>query len=286
MHEQEATKEVTSAISVTREDIARAKHFLLQTQGGKTDDLADRWVQEQNLTLPSKIDGDASNIADVLANVARGISLRLALYQAVAELVSACELIASGPPTNWRPRMDYYYRRQGGGLQPKIVCSFPLTVELPPLRNQPTTDTDIFLQGPNVATLHDGIKEAIEQALVCFRRGLYMPATAMLAAGVEATWTECGESVMSDTFSSISKIVTETCKALEQPDGKNLLKGAGQHISKVNEAQVWTDTLRDRRNALHWGKAKSFVADHSETATLLMAAPQHLGTLEAIRGAC
>ena len=112
------------------------------------------------------------------------------------------------------------------------------------------------------------------------------------------TWTECGvavakklgdanlDAVVSDSFSSISKIVTETRKALEQPAGKILVKDAGQHISKVTEAEVWTNALRDRRNALHWGKAKSFVADHSETGTLLMAAPLHLGTLKAIGAAC
>jgi hypothetical protein len=92
--------------------------------------------------------------------------------------------------------------------------------------------------------------------------------------------------VVRDSFSSISKIVTETRKALEQPAAKLLVKDARQHISKVIEAEVWTNALRDRRNSLHWGKAKSFVNDHSETGTLLMAAPRHLGTLEAIRAVC
>jgi hypothetical protein len=107
----------------------------------------------------------------------------------------------------------------------------------------------------------------------------------MLAAAAEATWTECGvavakklantklEGVVNDPLASITKKVIEVRKALEQADGKALLKVAGQHIAKVTDPEVWTTTLRDRRNALHWGKAKSFVADHSETGTLLMAAP-------------
>ena len=41
-----------------------------------------------------------------------------------------------------------------------------------------------------------------------------------------------------------------------------------------------------RRNAQHWGKTKSFIADHAETGTLLMGAPQHLKTLETIRASC
>ena len=67
---------------------------------------------------------------------------------------------------------------------------------------------------------------------------------------------------------------------------KPLLKSAGQTISKVIDAGVWTTVHRDLRNALHWGKAKSFIADHSDTAVLLMAATIHLSTREAIRLAC
>jgi len=152
--------------------------------------------------------------------------------------------------------------------------------------------------GVDSKTLHGGIREAIEQALLCFRRGLYMPATAMLAAAAEATWTECGAAVakklanakldatVSDPYASISKKVAEIRKALEAADGKELLKAAGRGGADVVNAEVWTTALRDRRNALHWGKAKSFVADHSETASLLMGAPLHVGTLEAIRAAC
>ena len=125
-----------------------------------------------------------------------------------------------------------------------------------------------------------------------------MPATAMLAAGAEATWTECGiavaknlgnsklDAVVSDPYASISRKVLETRKAVEDPAAKPLLKSADQTFVKVRDAEVWTTVLRDRRNALHWGKAKSFVADHSETAALLMAAPLHIGTLEAIRVKC
>jgi hypothetical protein len=298
MNDQDATKKLTSAVAVTREDIARAKTYLLASGAGKTDELADRWLQEQNLGIPRSIDGDAPNLADVLTGVARAISVRLALYQAIWELIAAAELIPADSTARWQPVMDYRFQRYGTGLRPNIACSYPSGVERPPLVSEPATDPDIFLQGVNCKRIHSGILEAIEQALGCFRRGLYMPATAMLAAAVEATWTECGvavakklgnnklDGVVSDPLSSISKIVLETRKALEQPDGKALLKGADQHISKVTDAEVWTTTLRDRRNALHWGKAKSFVADHSETGTLLMAAPMHLGTLEAIRAAC
>jgi hypothetical protein len=82
MQDQEATRHLEAGVSVTPEDIARAKSFILKAGGGRTDDLADRWLQDQGLTIPRGTDGDASNLMDVLANVARAFSIRLALYQA------------------------------------------------------------------------------------------------------------------------------------------------------------------------------------------------------------
>ena len=224
---------------------------------------------------------------------------RLALYQAVWELIAAGELISVSSSAEWQPSVEC---RQGGhlfGLRGHgIECHYPRRIAFLPLKPDVQPDVDVFLDGVDCKSLHSGIREAVQQALVCFRRSLYMPATAMLAAAVEATWTECGialakklanaklESVVLDQFASISKKIAEIQKALEQPSGKVLLKGAGQTVPKVNEAEAWTAVLRDRRNALHWSKAKSFIADHSGIGTLLMAAPIHLATLEGIRAAC
>ena len=122
-----------------------------------------------------------------------------------------------------------------------------------------------------------------------------MPATAMLAAAAEATWIECGIAVanqlsntklaatVSDPYVSISKKIAEIQKTLQSQDGKTLLKRAGCTPADADNVEIWTSNLRERRNALHWGKAKSFVADHSETASLMMGAPLYIGTLEAIR---
>jgi hypothetical protein len=294
-----ATKEILSGIVVTREDIARAKDWLLKRAGGPTNNLADQWLSEQKLTVPKEVTTDSPNSGEALAQVARAFSVRLAFYQAVWELVSAGELIPASSPVSWIASVGFRTSNYGSGMSPdSLSCSYPATIECMPLSTRPSSDADIFLRGIDCEQLHSGILEAIDQSLGCFGRGLYMPATVMLAAAAEATWIECGvavakklankklDGVMNDQFASISKKVTEVRRTLEQAGGKALLKVAGQHIANINNAELWTTTLRDRRNALHWGKAKSFIADHSETGTLLMAAPLHLGTLEAVRLAC
>lgn len=298
MHEPEATVYLEKAVAVTREDIARGKDFLLKAGRGATDELADQWLRQQNLVIPKEIRGDAPRVKDDLDSVARAISVKLALFQAASELIASGEFISGGTVSGWQPTIDYRHLGYGGGVKLKNSYTFPSRIERLPLVSERSIDPDIFLQGVDCKTLHPGILYAITQSLDCFRRGLYMPAVAMLAAAGEATWTECGiavakklsnsklDSVVNDPLASIAKKVTEIRKALEQVDGKALTKNAGQHPAKVTDAEIWTTTLRDRRNALHWTKSKSFIADHSETGILLMAAPLHIGTLEAIRVAC
>ena len=297
--EAEIAKIVEQGTMIRREDVARAKEFILKEPVGSTDELVDRWLKAQQVDTTEMVDYYASECEDLARRIGRMYSVRLAFYQAVWELVTSGDIVPLGQPQEWGPRLGYKTSHGSGGI-PVPELKYPyLTRYHRPRQDTASTDPDIFLQGIVSKTLHEGIREGIDQALGCFRRGLYMPATVMLAAATEATWTECSKAVakklgnskldklVNDPMSSIAKIVVETRKSrLNMGDAKDLLMAAGQHISKVTEAEVWTNALRDRRNALHWGKAKSFIADHSETGTLLMAAPQHLGTLEAIRVAC
>jgi hypothetical protein len=299
MSQNEAAKHVVDHILVTREDIARAKNWLVDKPSGRTDDFLEKWMSEQKVAVPREINIEDASSADVLSGVARAYSLRMAFYQAIWELIAAAELIQAESLTSWCATVGYKTSHGAGGLGlDHIGCSYPLSISPLPSITGWSTDTDVFLKGIDCKSLHSGIHEAMQESLLCFRRGLYMPATAMLAAAAEATWTECGiavarrlsiakfETIMADSYTSIAKKVSETRKVLEQSAGRQLLKDSGRTISDIDNAEVWTTVLRDRRNALHWGKAKSFVADHTETGTLLMAAPQHLRTLEAIRVNC
>ena len=294
-----AAKHVLDAIEVTREDIARAKSWILSSDGSNTQGMVDDWLRQQGIADVREVDTDAEDCKDRLTSVARAYSLRLAYYQAAWELVSAGMLVSCTSTGHWEPPLGYKTSRGGGGIPVKeIGCPYPERIYRLPSALATPTDVDVFLDGVDAKAIHSGILEAIGQSLTCFRRGLYMPATVMLAAAAEATWMECGAAVarnlsdqrlsgiVADSFASIAKVVTEVRKAIESKAAKPLLQKAGLTIHQVADVELWTTALRDRRNALHWGKAKSFVADHSETGTLLMGAPRHIYTLEAIRIAC
>lgn len=300
MDEKQACRRIEAAIVPTREDVARAKQWLARNPDGDVASLADRWLSEHGHAAPSSLDLAAADCEERLDQVARVFGVRVAFFQAVWELVAACELIATEPATEWRPGLAFSNNGYRGGLDlfrnrkvyhPRMIAR---------AWSGPTdaTDVDLFLGGVECHALHPGIREAIAQALACFQRGLYMPSIAMLAAAAEATWTECGiavashlgntklENLINEPHVGVGRKVSEIRRVLEQPDGKTLLKRAVRSASLLLDAENWTTTLRDRRNALHWNKAKNFVAEHSDCGILLMAAPRHLDTLEAIREAC
>lgn len=295
----EFPKLLKQATTVRREDIARAKQFLLKDGYSGTDGIVNRWFQAERFEPSEHIVVPSPGFEDNIAKIGRGYSLRLAVYQAVWELIASGDVAPLAVAKEWVPEVGYQIGNMRSSTRVETVKSYfvPEIFRLPRVEGMPT-DTDIFLSGINCKTLDPGIREAIDQSLVCFRRGLYMPATVMLAAGVEGAWTECGlavakklantklEALLTEQLTGIGKIVQETRKALEDGSAKSLLKAASRPLNTVQEAETWTTLLRDRRNALHWGKQKSFVADHGSTASLLMSAPLHLGTLEAIRNAC
>lgn len=299
MNDKEATEKIRSAIQVFREDIARAKAFILQSTESDVAALADKWLQIQNYTAPKEIHLESGEVLETINLIARSYSLRMALYQAVWELSNAGEVLVADTPSLWRAIVTWRTSRGGGGLDlDQINCSYPAKIQKPPLKGEFSLDLDIFFKGLDCTDLHNGILEAVEQSLRCFRRGLYLPAIAMLTAGAEATWHECGiavatklasqklQTTMNDQYASLSKKVAELSKILRGSAGKPLLKAASLNVHQITDAELWTITLRDKRNALHWTKAKSFMAQHSDTAALLLGAPIHLGTLEALRKLC
>lgn len=305
MNPHDASRKLLSQINVTREDIARAKHFIVAAIGSAatetgTPDLAEQWLQREGAAVPTGIivNIEEPGADDALTRLSRGYSLRLGFYQAIWELVAACEVLP-GAPARWEANAGWRDSHYSAGLEiNSINCLFPSAIKRPPLVSAPATDPDVFLQGADCVTLHPGVREAITQSLACFRRGLYLPAIVMLAAGAEAEWIECGTAVaakLGDTRlrelierprTSFAEKVMGIKRTLESATSKDLLRAAGTNPARVSDSELWTTTLRERRNAVHWGKAQSFIAQHSDAASLLLSAALHLGTLEAIRKAC
>src|SRR5436309_963061 len=133
MTNNEAGQRVLSNIKVTREDVARAKAWLVKANDTSTQELADEWLTEQRLIVPKEVDLLHPNCEEELISIARAYSMRLAFYQAVAELVANTELIAAGSPTYWEGNLAGKYGGSKGAIPLKgLRCSFPQLIERMP----------------------------------------------------------------------------------------------------------------------------------------------------------
>ncbi len=297
MTPDEASKLIESKIATTNEDVSRAKSWIMQSTETGLKPLTELWLQKNKVSEPKSICTESDNCENAIFPIANAYSLRLSLYRAAWELISQGFIVSVGQTEQWTPNLQYDNSGSRGSVTFRSpLLTFPYPSKLFRLKaNEPFT-ADIFLNGVDCDELHEGIVHAVQESLECFRRGLYLPSIAMLFAAVEATWHECGLAVaknlsdskllntLNDPFVGIAKVASDLRKILEQ--NPSLLSSAGRTRYQIADAEVWTTALRERRNTLHWGKAKSFIADHADTGTLLMAAPNHLKTLEAVRIAC
>jgi len=73
MSTDEAEKRVLSAVAVTREDIARAKAWLFNSGGGRTDHLVEEWLAAQKATIPlnARVELMSPDCPDQIAAYAR-----------------------------------------------------------------------------------------------------------------------------------------------------------------------------------------------------------------------
>ena len=165
MNANEASRLLEETVKVTREDIARAKAWLVQAKRRTTQQLVEEWLTLQQAVLPlnANVDLNADDITEQIAKNARAFSIRLAFHQAQWELIASGELFPCDSFDYWHASLGHHEQRYSGGLDIKgIGCSFPKAVMCPPLTTKPPTDPDIFLKGVDCTSLHDGILEAIE----------------------------------------------------------------------------------------------------------------------------
>ncbi len=128
MSPDEASKRLLSRIMVAREDIARAKGFIVAATETSTDALAEQWLRAETGTVPTLVDIQAAGADDTLALLARAYSLRLGFYQAVWELVAACEVLP-GAPAGWQASATWQDAHGAGGLQlGSVNCLFPAAI--------------------------------------------------------------------------------------------------------------------------------------------------------------
>lgn len=310
MNSSDAEKFVLEKITVNRADIAAAKAFLItainETEN-RTTSLVERWVASTSVDYPDPVHIKNANTEEDLKKVARGLSLKLAGFYAIWEMIHSGYLTPAGSISADEFTVGYTTVIAGsgesGGMRfSEVKYSYPdrvlKTVESS--RRALLTDGDMYLQDINLPDLHPGIKEALGEAARCFRHDLFTGTVVMLGSAFEGVWIELGRTLVQACqgtsradklqkaldFSQrgigyLVKQIIETCE--NHGEARSLVDKANVTLEDLRTAALWWDTVREARNVLHW-EVKSTIANSFEKVSLLMlSAVSQLRTLWKIR---
>jgi len=310
MHPEQGKDIILDAVVVSRADIAAAKTQLVDESEQNTRVLVERWAQTNGGDIPSKVMMKGEHVLDDLKKVARALSLRLAGYYAVWELIASGYLMPAGqiekdePHVEWTTITPGSGGRGGGWSFPELTHSYPVRIlrHISTARRSPFTDGDLYLQEMKLENLHPGIEEALTEAARCFRYDLYTSAVAMLGAASEGVWIELGRALVAakpseskvqkvrrelDTQSrgigSLVKAIEQACE--DQAQTGDILKAAEVTLQDVRIAVLWWDTVRESRNVLHWGAEPTITNNFDKVSVLMLSATPHLRTLWEMRNA-
>jgi hypothetical protein len=257
------------------------------------------------------LDWQSPGLTDRLDATARVIVLVVAMQEAVSELVHAGVLAFQGTWSAWDAgTVTAYYQ---GGTGPsfgvrRLHSSYPEAVFRPQSKRRihdpvvaAVADADMLLVSVPMPDLHPGVRDALVQAVACFRRDLFLPCLAMLAAAADGMWVEAGRALVPAAARRDRNV--EAAEKVILSDDEGLARRAGAVASlferadlfghvhtavgfrHLREPQQWTDVLRDRRNVLHWGVSATTPNTYATVATMLQAAPLHFRSLVAVRRA-
>lgn len=125
----------------------------------------------------------------------------------------------------------------------------------------------------------------------------------MLGKAVEGAWIELGFSLANivaaadpkfdrDRFDTALKGFDGVPKKIEsvvrlftdrQDLFKELSKNSQVSLIMLREAQIWSDVIRDSRNAIHFGVEPRTPNTYEKTSTLLYSAITHLGSIYTLK---
>ena len=164
------------------------------------------------------------------------------------------------------------------------------------------TDPDLFVLEAGIENADPEIIEALQDAVRCFRHELYRPAVTMLGKTMEGAWIELGCSLARavhteggfnkekfvDTMSDDNTgIATKIQKVRNLYNQKNLVdhvvKQCGMSPKELDNIIIWSDVLRESRNAIHFGVKPTIENSYEKVAVLFIDGAKSLAIMYKIK---
>lgn|GEM_PF-761829 len=322
MHKQEDIYAyIDTNVKVDRPQIVAAKEYLIsqyrknKSNSGKS--MLVNFLDSVDAKQPEKV--IANELVDSTTSIQKAIkniSWTLAFSEAIWALIHSNYLLTmDGSVTSDEPNIPWTTINErgsgfsGGWSFVNWKYSLPNQVVIAPsfsfCDQDYLVEPDLFLKHMNIESMQEGVKEALQDAILCFRAELYTPCLAMITKAMEGTWAELGLAlistlddtkkqqlnnyyvVFSDEFSSISKIVRYALELYEKQDiFSTVKKQSNVKLEDLRNAVVWADCVRESRNSLHFGNDPMFPNNFEKVATLLLGVPTHFKVLYTLIDTC
>ena len=314
MDAQEARHYITLKVDVSRQKVAIAKEFILAHFSSDSEQLLQGLLREIDAVMPNEVVLHPSvDPIPTLEKTAASISWRLAGCEAVWGLIHAGAIIPASSDVREEPpnlRWTTVIPGSGGttsGMDLREFASVvPRVLMLAPSRRfhpseEILTDPDLYLRRIN-AEVGPAVKEALKEAVQCFKHGLYTACVAMLGKVTEECWVVLGttladvaqlekkkaESLKAELVGweiGIQSKIQKVVKLTDRESVKRVMKSAGIRGADINLLVVWSDLVRESRNVLHAGKEPLIPNAYEKVAVLLLNTAECVETVFRLVGA-
>jgi len=156
---------------------------------------------------------------------------------------------------------------------------------------------DLFVLEAGIGNTDEEIIEAVQDAIRCFRNELYRPCVTMLSKAMEGAWIELGLSLAQHSQrvqkieaslksdNGIAGKITLILKLYENAELDLVVKSSGIKPAQLQHVNIWSDVVREARNAIHFGVAPTIPNSYEKVSVLLLAAATNLKLLYTIKRA-
>ncbi len=307
MNPDEIQAAIQRAVKVTPVLVFAAKAHLIANASGGTPQMIEAFVADIGATLPQPVVIDRSiEPAGVIHDVARWLACQVAAREAVWALIGAGALVprsvdleAADLNVAWTTVIPGSGGHSSGWhFGPAIPI--PSQVSLPSSGATHLTDGDLFLATLDLPDVDPKISESLREAFTCFRHDLYTPAQVMLGRAAEGARILLGDALVAaaPTESAAISVGRDLKRGLHfarLPDrvvtlytnaaDARIVASSGVSHADLRGVLVWTEALREARNAVHHAIDAPLPATWETTATLLMGAVPSLRRLWAVTAA-
>ena len=302
MNESEAKKLILERTVVTPQRVVVAKAIVLSAcqKTSSSDDLIAAVLEANGVVMPKQVVIHPS-VDPVSALMAAGdaLSWSLAAKEAIWSLIHGGYLIpmadlhGSAPSIGWTTVIPGSGGHSSGWSFEELTIPVPNQVRRAPSligsNDQFLAEPDLYLHTLGIPNMHAEVASAFREAVRCFRHELFTAALTMLGKASEGAWLELGASLLPYVPSNQQSIFNKQRAVLEDPmvgtyrkieavltvfDRQDIFSPlsalSGIKPRELHTVAVWSDSVRDSRNTIHFGVSPATPNTYEKVAALLI----------------